>query len=562
MNSTLMNIIAIALNDRGAKTAVGMGLPVEVGKPSEILEGHWNSGKSIVLVMALPIVVRLLAKRELEKSHDPVIVACDEKAQFMIPVLGGHRGANRLAAELASRAGATAVLTTASELSDIPAIDGLSGFAAVGDIAGTIESMLEGNEPRVQSEIEWPAPIRLSGGSGPAVVTISDAVPGVQQPLGVQLIPPSLVLGIGCSSDADESDVRSLVLEALSRNSLDHRAVARVATVDARKSHPAIAALGYPIDSYPASSLDQVAVPSPSEIVEFHMGTGSVAEAAAILGTGMGELVVPKQKNRRATVAIARQRARGTIRLVGLGPGDAMWRTPAAVQAVISSEVVIGYDPYISQCTELLSPNQLVVRSPIGDEIARAQSALSYAIEGRSVALVCSGDPEIYAMASITLEVIESAADANHALPALLPRLEVVPGITAALGGGAMLGAPLGHDHAYLSLSDLLTPWKTIEKRIHAFGEADVTIVVYNPQSRTRIWQLPAALEILKSYRPPSTPVAVVRNAGRTDSSTKIFTLEEFDPVSVDMTSLVVFGSSTTRRFGNFLITPRGYPVK
>lgn len=565
MSITFSDAMAIALNERGAKTAVRLGLPVEVGKPSMILDDHWSKDKALVMVMALPIVMRLIARRSLSKGSDPIVVAVDESGQFIIPVLGGHRGANRLAGELASRGNATAVITTASELAEIPAIDGLSGFVAEGDVAGLIETMLEGRDPIVESEIEWPGPIQLRNGNGPAKVIISDMATGVitSDSPTVQLIPPSLVAGIGCSSDASPEEVSALIDSVCSEHHLDRRAIARLATIDIRANHPAILDQHLPVVAFRSSQLAKVAVPNSSAQVESAVGTPSVAEAAALLASESGNLVVTKTKTPRVTLAIARQKAKGHLKVVGLGPGTAMLRTPAAVEAVINSEIVIGYQPYVEQCSELLSPNQLILRSPIGEETQRAKTAVEYALQGRSVALVCSGDPEVFAMASITFEVLEAQWNQRDidSLDRFL-EISVIPGVTAGLGGGALLGAPLGHDHAYLSLSDLLTPWETIEKHIHAFGQADVVIVVYNPKSKGRTWQLPKAIEILSQYRPGATPVAIVRNIGRNGESKKIYTLETFDSSKVDMTSLVIVGSSTTRRFGDYIFTPRGYEIQ
>lgn len=565
MKADISKVTAIALNERGAKTAVSLGLTVEIGKPGTFLDDHWNSGECLVAVMALPIVVRLLAKKRLDKENDPVIVVIDESGKFVIPVLGGHRGANRLAAELAARSNSTAVITTASDNAEISAIDGLSGFAATGNVAGLIESMLEGRDPIVEHQISWPAPIRLNSGIGPAKIIISDATMDITpncDPL-VQLIPPSLILGIGCSSNARADDIRELIDLALRQGGLDRRAISAIATIDTRATHPAIVAQGIPIISYSPAMLDQIHVPTPSDEVKARVGTKSVSEAAALLAARTHQLLLTKVKNERATLAVARRQAQGSIHVVGLGPGSSMMRTPGAIEAILGSEVVIGYSSYINQCAELLSPHQLIIRSPIGEELERTSSALKHALEGRSVSIVCSGDPEVFAMASITFEAIEAYCLKNDviSLDEIL-KISVIPGITAGLGGGALLGAPLGHDHAYLSLSDLLTPWETIEKRIVAFGQADVTIVIYNPQSRARIWQLPRTIELLSKFRKPETPVAIVRNVGRPGESKTITTMDEFEPGEVDMTSLVIVGSSTTKRFGEYMYTPRGYEVK
>src|SRR5213078_4776122 len=196
------------------------------------------------------------------------------------------------------------------------------------------------------------------------------------------------------------------------------------------------------------------------------VGTPSVAEAAALLAAGPGaELVVTKRTSAHAAVAVARRRQpRGHLAIVGLGPGDARHRTPAAEAAVRHSQLVIGYGPYVDQCGDLLGPHHEVVRSPIGDEQARARRAVDEARTGRQVALVCSGDAGVYAMASVALAVTPEASDGVAAAEGAFD-LEVVPGITAATAAAAALGAPLGHDHAAISLSDLLTPWAAIEAR-------------------------------------------------------------------------------------------------
>ncbi len=559
-----METLAIALNERGAKTAVKLGLPVEIGKPGFILDQHWTTGEALVLVMALPIVVRLLSKRNLSKDADPIVIAVDESGTFIIPVLGGHRGANRFASELASRGNGTAVITTSSEIAGIAAIDGLSGFVAQGNVATLIETMLDGNDPIVEYEIEWPGPVHLTAGKGPAKVIISDSATALenQEEPTVQLIPPSLVVGVGCSSTATADDVSELIKSAFEENRLDLRAIAKLATIELRADHPAITGQNIPVESFSAEELSQIDVPNSSDAVRAYVGTASVAEAAAMAASASPDLIVTKVKNKVATVAIARRHAKGHLKLVGLGPGESMMRTPEAGEAVISSEVVVGYGPYIEQCRELLSPHQLVVRSPIGEERERAQIAVGHATQGRSVSVVCSGDPEIFAMASISFEVLEAYCQekGDSDLQTLLD-ISVIPGITAGLGGGALLGAPLGHDHAYLSLSDLMTPWETIERRIQAFGEADIVIVIYNPQSRTRTWQLPKTMEILARYRPPATPVAIVKNVGRHGESKQLCTMDTFDPATVDMSSLVIVGSSATRRFGDYIFTPRGYAI-
>jgi cobalt-precorrin 5A hydrolase/precorrin-3B C17-methyltransferase len=225
-------------------------------------------------------------------------------------------------------------------------------------------------------------------------------------------------------------------------------------------------------------------------------------------------------------------------------------RTPAATAAVRHAGTVVGYGPYIDQVADLLSPRQTVVRSPIGAEAERCRAALDRAAAGHQVALVCSGDAGVYAMASLVCELAPEAGD---------PPLTVIPGVTAALSGAAVLGAPLGHDHAAISLSDLLTPWAVIERRLSAAATGDFVVSLYNPRSQRRTTQLVAALRLLGDHRPSTTPAAVLTDIGRPGQRVVRTTLADLDPQEVGMLSLVVVGATSTRWIGDRMVTPRGY---
>jgi cobalt-precorrin 5A hydrolase/precorrin-3B C17-methyltransferase len=210
---------------------------------------------------------------------------------------------------------------------------------------------------------------------------------------------------------------------------------------------------------------------------------------------------------------------------------------------------VVGFSAYVEQCRDLLSPAQTVIALPLGAEIERARVALDEAAAGRQVALVCSGDPGVYAMASPLLELPASAS----------ADVEVVPGVTAALAAAALLGAPLGHDHAVISLSDLHTPWARIAARLEAAAIGDFVVALYNPRSLRRRWQLEAARDILLAHRPAATPVGLVHDAGRSGQRVLVCTLDDLPVDDVTMTTCVVVGSSTTRMVGGRMVTPRGY---
>jgi cobalt-precorrin 5A hydrolase/precorrin-3B C17-methyltransferase len=271
-----------------------------------------------------------------------------------------------------------------------------------------------------------------------------------------------------------------------------------------------------------------------------------VAEAAALVCGN--ELVVTKRKSAMATVALARIRPRGRLVLVGLGPGDRDLVTPRAIDELRRASVVVGLDRYLDQIRDVLRPGTRVLRSGLGEEERRAASAVAEARKGQAVALVGSGDAGVYAMASPAIERATAEVE-----------IVGVPGITAALAAAALLGAPLGHDHALISLSDLHTPWPAIERRVRAAAEGDFAVCFYNPRSRQRDWQLGAALDILREHRPPGTPVGAVRQASRDGQRVWCAPISEFDPSEVDMFTTVVVGSSQTRLVAGRMVTPRGY---
>jgi cobalt-precorrin 5A hydrolase/precorrin-3B C17-methyltransferase len=191
-----------------------------------------------------------------------------------------------------------------------------------------------------------------------------------------------------------------------------------------------------------------------------------------------------------------------------------------------------------------------VVRSPIGEEVDRCRDALARAAAGARVALVCSGDAGVYAMATLVLELAPEYGQ---------PPVEVVPGVTAATSAAALLGAPLAHDHASISLSDLLTPWEIIERRLVAVAESDMAVALYNPRSQRRTWQLERAREILLGHRPPTTPVGVCTDVGRPDEHVQRTTLADLRAEDVGMLSIVVIGASTSTVIDDRIVTPRGY---
>lgn len=244
----------------------------------------------------------------------------------------------------------------------------------------------------------------------------------------------------------------------------------------------------------------------------------------------------------------------GKVSVVGTGPGSPPYLTARAEQALKESDLVIGYRLYVNQVAALIEGKE-AVSSAMGKEVERCRLAVAEAVQGKKVALVSGGDPGIYGMAGLLLQV------AGESVP--VPEVEVIPGVTAAGAAAALLGAPLMHDFAVISLSDLLTPWEIIEKRLHAAASADFVIVLYNPRSRGRTNLLAGARAIILEYQKEETAVGMVRGVGRDEEKKWATTLEDMADCmeEADMSTLVIIGNSHTYWEKGRMITPRGYEL-
>lgn len=419
----------------------------------------------------------------------------------------------------------------------------------------------------------------------------------------VQWHPRVLWVGIGCERGTSRQLIEVAIAQVCQHYHLATEAIAGIATIDLKADEPGI--LEYcrdrnlPLKTFPADSLRQVSTPNPSSIVEREVGTPSVAEAAAILG-GLGEvgsrrtedkgtrrrgngetgrqlttnyskiqnpLIVPKQivklegEPGAVTVAIALSELEytgrtGQLLLVGTGPGNLEQMTPAAKTAVTGADAVIGYSLYLELIQPLLRPGQIVESLPITQEKQRAQRAIELAQWGLTVAVVSSGDCGIYGMAGLVMEELQALGWNGK-----IPKVEVFPGITAVVAAAARVGAPLMHDFCTISLSDLLTPWDVIEKRLEAAAAGDFVTALYNPRSQTRTQQIITARGIFLKHRNPNTPVALVRSVYRSDEQISLTTLDKMLEFPIDMLTTVIIGNRSTRRHADWMITPRGYSV-
>jgi len=480
-----------------------------------------------------------------------------------------------LASEIAAGLEAVSAVTTAGDVAMGVALDEPPlGYrlANPADAKGAMAAMLSGAGVSVSGENIF----GIEDMGGAVELCVSEApVDGNEARLVYH--PQRFALGVGCARNADPEELWALVQEVLDDAGVALGAVSCVASIDLKADEPAMnvvaARLGVPLRLFTAAELEAQAVPTPSDVVFAEVGCHGVSEGAA-LACG-GELVVEKRKTANATCALSRAaepltempgRARGRLSVVGIGPGQASWRTPEVSRLVAEAEELVGYGLYIDLLGPLAAGKQ---RSdfPLGGEEARCRYALERAAEGRNVALVCSGDAGIYAMGALVFELLDRAPE-NEGVSDAAHRVDVVcsPGVSALQGAAARAGAPLGHDFCTISLSDLLTPRDDILRRLQAAAEGDFVIAFYNPVSKTRRTLLAEARDILLQHRPADTPVMLASNLGRPEEHVRYRRLKDLQVDEVDMLTVVLIGSSNSRLAqmgeGPRMFTPRGYARK
>jgi cobalt-precorrin 5A hydrolase/precorrin-3B C17-methyltransferase len=554
------------------------GGDITYAKATAHLGQLFTAGRSIIGLCAAGILIRAIAPHLKDKRSEPPVIALAEDGSSAVPLLGGHHGANALARRIAELCQGHAAVTTASEVRfGIALDDPLPGFTLANPqhMKPATASLLNG------------AGLALLGDHAPFPGELPRWLPGfdgitlhvterVTEGFATELVyhPRTLVMGLGCERHAEATELIALAERVLSEHGLSPASLAAVTSIDIKADETAIHAVarhfGVAARFFTADELarETTRIKNPSDIVAKEVGVPGVAEAAALAGAGAeAELLVEKTRSARGTCAIARAphpllnqpgRGRGTVHVVGLGPGTPDWRAPAARAALEASTDWVGYGLYLDLAADVRS-GQTEHRFPLGGEEDRVRHAINLAKEGKEVALICSGDAGIYAMAALVYEVID--------LEPSRIAVNVIPGISAFQAAAAKAGAMIGHDFCCISLSDLLTPWEAIEKRVRAAAEGDFVISFYNPRSLKRRDQLERAFAILSAHRPADTPVVIASNLGRPEEQVKIVRFDAFNPDDVDMLTLVMVGSSQSKAFTRgdgkaYAYTPRGYAKK
>ncbi|KQB96180.1 precorrin-3B methylase [Loktanella sp. 1ANDIMAR09] len=540
------------------------------------------AGVPIVGVCASGILIRAVAPLLADKTTEPPVISVSDDGVVVVPLLGGHRGANKLSAQIAQALKAVSAVTTAGDVALGIALDEPpAGWRLVNrdDAKTAMAGLLSGGGAQVSGDAPWLSD--LPKGEG---LRISATMAPLDD-LGaahLQFAPARVALGVGCARNCPPAELAALVADVLEEAGVAPQAVHSVNTITLKADEPAIIALaddlGVPMRLFTAETLEAETprLANPSDVVFAEVGAHGVAEAAAIAQAGaQGEFLATKRKTANATCALVvtpepvvalAGRARGRLSVVGIGPGQAAWRTPEVSRLVSEAEELVGYGLYI----DLLGPLAVgKARSdfPLGGEEDRCRYALEQAGQGKNVALVCSGDAGIYAMAALVFELLDRGPEQMGVSDAAR-RVEVIcsPGVSALQGAAARAGAPLGHDFCAISLSDLLTPREDIVKRLNAAAMGDFVIAFYNPVSMRRRTLLAEARDILLQHRPPETPVMLASSLGRPEEHVRYRRLDELEVDEVDMLTVVLVGSSHSKLAalgeGPRMYTPRGYARK
>lgn len=544
----------------------------------ELVKEAFSSADALIFWCAAGIAVRCIAPCLTHKSQDPAVLVLDERGKHCISLLSGHMGgANALAGTVSALCGAEPVITTGTDTEHRFSVDEFArcNGLVVTDwekakrisakvLAGETLTIGSGMKKEQYCPVEgleeqnWKEGEFLSNADvwiTPRRITAPDQV--------LQLIPRNLTVGIGCRKGTELSALHAALDRFMEQTGLDRRGICRITSIDRKKEEQGLvdlaSDLGVPFVTYTSEELLQAPGEYPSsEFVREITGVDNVCQRSAMLGAGDGAAVIAEKTvvdgiTMAAAAGVLKKsgNARGIVYAVGIGPGEPEQMTPQAEAALLRSDLIVGYKTYVDQIRPVFPDKEYKV-SGMRQELLRIREALEEARTGKTVAVISSGDASVYGMGGLLWELSEQYDDVD---------VECVAGITAALSGGAVLGAPLGHDFTCVSLSDLLTPWDLIRKRLELAAEGDFVIALYNPSSRTRQHRYEEACRILLEHRPGNTVCGWCRNIGRQGEEWKVCTLKELQQQPVDMLTTVFIGNSRTRVIRGRMVTPRGYEL-
>ena len=563
---------------------------IELIKANKILREKWGKLDLIVFVGSLGASIRLINPFLTSKEKDPGVIVMDKKGSKILPIIGAHQSNTKnIAFQLSNLLGGEVIETNNSVDQNYIHLDSFGkkwGWQRSGDSKDWSKLVIK------QSNNQEIFCKQLSGNtlwqrseSGGNIIQLPKTKPDqTKSTFHISIYsdhrntwhPSTLWIGIGCERNTSKKLIEKSLNSFLVSNKLSSLSIAGFATVDLKKDEKAILEISkennLPVRFFKPDELSKIKIPNPSKIVLNEIGTPSVAEAACLLAAGKNSKLLKEKKvfknpnstkrlSGAVTIAVALSQNQyspslGEIHIVGSGPGDISYLTNDARKALSKCSVWIGYKMYLDLIEPLRSKDQVFIESKLTEERQRCKKAIKLAEEGIKVALISSGDAGFYGMAGLLLELIQKINKEFR------PYFEVHPGISSMQLAASLSGAPLMNDFCAINLSDKLTPWLSIEKRIEGALLGDFVIAIFNPQSLERNWQLKKAIDLCLKSRNGNTPVLIARQVGRQNQSKNFFKLDSIPLKDIDMLSIIIIGNTKTTLVDEIFLTPRGYLSK
>ena len=552
------------------------------------LKENWRNIDLFIFVGSISIAIRLIAKLLVSKDKDPGVIVIDKKGSKIIPLIGIHQtDACTTAVKLANLFDGEVVMTNNSKYEKMLNLDSFGknwGWNRSGlrnDWSNLVIKNINKEKIFVKQSLGNKLWKQSESGKKLNCIFEKDKVEKEENTVFISTKnfhrtawhPPILWIGVGCERNTSAKFIEDCIKVLFQKYELSPYSIAGLATVDIKRDEKALLEIknreNWPIKFFSKNELLQVEIPNPSKIVFDEIGSFSVAEASSLLACGeCGSLIVEKNifKDKDSsgkslgavTLAIAESKkqfapSKGFIHVIGSGPGDLSFLTAESKAALSECSVLIGYKMYLDLLAPLLRHDQMRINSELTKEKERCLEAISLAEQGIKVALVSSGDSGIYGMAGLLVELIQKI-DIS-----LRPSFLIHPGISSFQLAASLAGAPLMNDFCAISLSDKLTPWEVIEKRINGALVGDFVVAIFNPRSNQRDWQLRKTIDMFLQIRSKNTPVLVARQVGRDKQEKRFFNLDEIPINEIDMLSIIIIGNSSTKLNNDYLISPRGY---
>ncbi len=556
-------------------------------KPKKIFKEKWKDIDLIIFIGSIGASIRLINPFLTSKDKDPGVIIIDNKCSKIVPLIGLHQSdTQNIAIQISNLFGGQIIETNNSNEQSFLNLDSFGnqwGWKRSGKTQNWSKLVIN------QAKKEEIFCKQLSGNnlwktseSGKIINQIYEKENekpdctfyiSIFENYETTWHPPVLWIGIGCERNTSKELIANSLNKFLESGNLSKDSIAGFATVNLKKDEKGILELAQennlPIKFFTKEDLSTIIVPNPSSIVQKEIGTSSVAEASCLLAAGEESKLLkekrifkdkdfPTSKSGAVTIAIAESKTQyyptnGEIHIIGSGPGDISFITNNARKALSRCSVWIGYKMYLDLIRPLKRSDQVLIESKLTEEKERCNKAIKLAEGGIKVALISSGESGFYGMAGLLLELLQKIKKEYR------PYFEVHPGISSVQLAAALSGAPLMNDFCSISLSDKLTPWSLIEKRIEGALLGDFVIALFNPQSIERNWQLKSVIDLCLKTRQADTPVLIARQVGRKNQSKKFFTLKSIPFKEIDMLSIIIIGNSQTTLIDEIFLTPRGY---